>query len=65
MADPITLTAGAVIYHEGRVFRLMHATQVEPYRPSSAAIHIFPPHRPIQPDAGGAALETEQEAGHD
>lgn len=51
---PITLPAGAVIYHDGRVFRLMHATQVEPYRPSSAAIHIFPPHRPIQPDAGGA-----------
>lgn len=65
MTDPITLPAGAVIHHDGNAFRLMHATQVEPVRPSSAAIHIFPPRRPIQPDAGGAALETEQEAGHD
>jgi len=50
----ITLPAGAVIEHGGRMYRLLHATQVEPYRPGGG-MHAVQAPRPQAPHRGGAA----------
>ena len=61
MADPITLPAGAPIYHNGRTYRLMHATQVEPFLTGVLRVSL-----PANSQQGGAVFEIdfEQDLNH-